>query len=163
MSRIFDKLEEYLLVGSLAVLVFLVFLQVVMRYFFAMSLTWSEEIARFLFLWMVWLGAAYAAKRRAHLKIEAFTQKLSPRNKKRIDLLSLVIWILFTIFLVWKGGQLTAHLIRRDQLSPVLGISMAWIYAAVPTGAGLMLFRLLFQLREALASFRDGPSGEVPE
>lgn len=161
MIRIFDKLEEYLLVSSLAVLVFLVFLQVVMRYFFGMSLTWSEEIARFLFLWMVWLGAAYATKRKSHLKIEAFTQKLSPQNKKRIDLLSLVIWILFTVFLVWKGGELTAHLVRRSQLSPVLGISMAWIYAAVPTGAGLMLLRLFFQLREALTTDKDTPSGEV--
>jgi TRAP-type C4-dicarboxylate transport system permease small subunit len=157
----FDRFEEYVLVGGLAVLVFLVFLQVVMRFCFRMSLTWSEEIARFLFLWLVWLGAAYAAKRQAHLKIEAFIQKLSSKNRENIDIVALLIWIAFSAFLVWKGGELAMMLFRRRQLSPVLEIRMAWAYAAVPVGAGLMLLRLLGQLRRTLREKTSRASAEV--
>ena len=150
MKSFFNRLEEYILVGGLAVLVFIVCLQVTMRYFFHTGLTWSEEVARFLFLWLVWLGAAYAAKRRTHLRIEAFTQKLSPNVLRRVDFIALLIWIAFSAFLTWKGAELTIILFRRRQLSPILEIKMAWAYAAVPIGAGLMLLRLLAQVGPAL-------------
>ena len=150
MKSFFNRLEEYILVGGLAVLVFIVCLQVTMRYFFHTGLTWSEEVARFLFLWLVWLGAAYAAKRRTHLRIEAFTQKLSPNVRRKVDFIALLIWIAFSAFLTWKGAELTIILFRRRQLSPILEIKMAWAYAAVPIGAGLMLLRLLAQVGPAL-------------
>lgn len=150
MKSFFNRLEEYILVGGLAVLVFIVCLQVTMRYFFHTGLTWSEEVARFLFLWLVWLGAAYAAKRRTHLRIEAFTQKLSSNVRRKDDFIALLIWIAFSAFLTWKGAELTMILFRRRQLSPILEIKMAWAYAAVPIGAGLMLLRLLAQVGPAL-------------
>ena len=150
MKSFFNRLEEYILVGGLAVLVFIVCLQVTMRYFFHTGLTWSEEVARFLFLWLVWLGAAYAAKRRTHLRIEAFTQKLSSNVRRKVDFIALLIWIAFSAFLTWKGAELTMILFRRRQLSPILEIKMAWAYAAVPIGAGLMLLRLLAQVGPAL-------------
>ena len=150
MKSFFDRLEEYILVGGLAVLVFLVCLQVTMRYFFHTGLTWSEEVARFLFLWLVWLGAAYAAKRGSHLMIEAFVQKLSPKSRSNVELVALLIWIVFSAFLTWKGAELTMILVKRRQLSPILEIRMAWAYAAVPVGAGLMLLRLLARLARTL-------------
>lgn len=150
MKSFFDRLEEYILVGGLAVLVFLVCLQVTMRYFFHTGLTWSEEVARFLFLWLVWLGAAYAAKRGSHLRIEAFVQKLSPKSRSNVELVALLIWIVFSAFLTWKGAELTMILVKRRQLSPILEIRMAWAYAAVPAGAGLMLLRLLTRLARTL-------------
>lgn len=150
MKSFFDRLEEYILVGGLAVLVFLVCLQVTMRYFFHTGLTWSEEVARFLFLWLVWLGAAYAAKRGSHLRIEAFVQKLSPKSRSNVELVALLIWIVFSAFLTWKGAELTMILVKRRQLSPILEIRMAWAYAAVPVGAGLMLLRLLTRLARTL-------------
>ena len=149
-KKILKNLEEYLLISSLGLLVFLVFLQVVMRYFFQRSLTWSEEIARFLFLWMVWLGAALATKYDRHLKIELFLGKMSNSLRKKVDIVSMLIWISFSFFLFWKGAELTKVLIYRHQLSPVLEIPMACAYAAVPAGAGLMLLRLLVQLKQKL-------------
>lgn len=140
------------MIGGLWVLLIMVFFQVVLRYFFSITWNWIEEVARFLFLWMVWIGAGYAAKCRAHLRIEAFINLLPPRLRWHIDILSLLIWIGFAAFLAWTGGSLTAVLLKRQQLSPVLQIPMAWAYAAVPVGVGLMLFRLLEQLWEKLSS-----------
>ncbi|NLM72076.1 MAG: TRAP transporter small permease [Synergistaceae bacterium] len=157
MKSFLDRLEEHILVAGLAVLVFIVCLQVTMRYFFHTGLTWSEEVARFLFLWLVWLGAAYAAKKRAHLRIEAFTQKLSPAVRRKADFIALIIWIAFSAFLTWKGTELTMILIKRRQISPILEIRMAWAYAAVPVGAGLMFIRLLAHLKAELTGTTEVP------
>ena len=152
MKNFFSHFEERALIGGLWVLLLMVFFQVVLRYFFRITWNWIEEVARFLFLWMVWIGAGYAAKCRAHLKIEAFTAMLPASLRSKVDLLSLLIWIAFAAFLAWTGGALTLILLKRQQLSPVLQIPMAWAYAAVPVGVGLMLFRLLEQLYEKLSS-----------
>ena len=150
MKKFFGHFEEYLLIGSLWVLLFMLFFQVVLRYFWGVTWNWIEEVARFLFLWMVWVGAGYAAKCRAHLRIEAFTAMMPPWLRSKAELASLVIWIVFAGFLAWTGGQLTWMLLKRNQLSPVMQIPMAWAYAAVPVGVGLMFFRLLQQLKEFL-------------
>lgn len=160
MKKIFSHFEEYFLIGSLWVLLFLLFFQVVLRYFFGVTWNWIEEVARFLFLWMVWIGAGFAAKCRAHLKIEAFTNMMPKWLQSKADFVSLLIWIVFAALLAWKGFQLTALLFKRNQLSPVLQIPMAWAYAAVPAGVGLMLFRLLQQLYERLFA-GDGKTEEA--
>ena len=70
LSRIADKLEEYFLVFCLGFMVLLVFVQVVMRYIFQNSLSWSEELARYLFLWLSWIGASYAVRDAKRAQIE---------------------------------------------------------------------------------------------
>lgn len=59
-GNIYNNLEEYLLVVSLVINVLLVFLQVIMRTVFKNSLTWSEELSRYIFIWQIWLGASIA-------------------------------------------------------------------------------------------------------
>lgn len=160
MRKTIGDVEERILIGGLWVLLFLVFLQVVLRYFFKITWNWVEEVARFLFLWIVWIGAGYAAHCRMHLRIEAFISALSPAKRKWVDLLSLCIWIVFAGFLAWTGGCLTWTLLKRHQLSPVLQIPMAWAYAAVPVGTGLMFFHLVADLAERIGVIRT-KKGEV--
>ncbi len=153
--------EEYSLIGGLWVLLFLVFFQVVLRYFFKITWNWIEEVCRFLFLWIVWIGAGFAAKHRSHLKIEAFVTLLSPKSQKVANLLSLVIWIIFAAFLAWTGANLTWMLLKRNQLSPVLQIPMGWAYAAVPVGVGLMVFHLFEQLAEMFKPASGSERGDA--
>ena len=65
------RFEELILVPSLVFTVILVFSQVVMRYVFQSSLYWSEELARYLFVWQTWLGASLAVREASHIRIEA--------------------------------------------------------------------------------------------
>ena len=58
-TNIYNNLEEYLLIISLVCNVLLVFLQVIMRTVFKNSLTWSEELSRYIFIWQIWLGRFY--------------------------------------------------------------------------------------------------------
>jgi TRAP-type C4-dicarboxylate transport system permease small subunit len=154
MRKFLGALEEYALIAGLWTLLILVFVQVLLRYFLGVTLNWIEEVCRFLFLWMVWIGAGYAAKCKAHLKIEAFISNFSPGLRFRVDIAALLIWIVFAGFLAWTGAILTRMLIIRNQLSPVLQIPMAIPYAAVPTGVTLMLFHLLEQLWDCLRTDR---------
>jgi TRAP-type C4-dicarboxylate transport system permease small subunit len=160
MKSFLDRFEERALIAGLWALLIMVFVQVVLRYFFRITWNWIEEVARFLFLWLVWIGAGYAAKCRGHLRIEAFVSKLSPGARSWVEGLSLAIWIAFAAFLTWTGGQLTWMLIKRNQLSPVLQIPMAWAYASVPVGMGLMLLRLLQQFWEAISRLPRGKGVE---
>lgn len=145
-KKLWDNFEEYVLVWSLLFSVLLIFAQVVMRYVFHNSLSWSEELARYLFLWQIWLGASYAVKRQAHLKISFLTDSLSGLSRKTVQLLSLSIWFGVSFFLASSGGKLTLLLLQRGQVSPAMRIPMAYAYAAVPVGCFLMCIRLIEQL-----------------
>lgn len=145
MKRI-DALEEFLLVSALAFNVILVFLQVIMRYVFHNSLYWSEELARFVFLWFSWLGTSFAVREGAHLKVTILADRLGGLPKRLLELASLLIWLAFSIFLTCQGAKLTHFVASMGQTSPALYLPIATAYASVPIGSGLMTLRLLFQL-----------------
>ena len=79
-GNIYNNLEEYLLVVSLVINVLLVFLQVIMRTVFKNSLTWSEELSRYIFIWQIWLGASIALKYNEHIRVTLIYSFL--KNKK---------------------------------------------------------------------------------
>ncbi|WP_238456306.1 TRAP transporter small permease [Desulfotruncus arcticus] len=153
MRKVWNSLEEYILVFSLAFTVFLIFIQIVMRYVFHHSLSWSEELARYVFLWQIWLGASFAVKEHRHLRIEAIKNVLSPKAQKYFELITLVIWFGFSLFLAFKGAELTMILLQRGQVSPAMRLPMAYAYASVPVGCGLMAIRLI---EEMFGLFRKG-------
>lgn len=151
-KKIWNHFEEYVLVVSLVFTVVLIFLQVIMRYVFRNSLSWSEELARYVFLWQIWLGASYAVKEHRHLKIEAFINLLPKALRKYLELIMLLVWFAFSMFLAYKGSELTLMLIKRGQVSPAMRIPMAYAYASVPVGCILMALRLIGEIIEFVKS-----------
>ncbi len=141
-----EKLEESFLVASLIATVTIIFAQVIMRYVFKNSLSWSEELARYIFLYQIWVGASYAVKRSSHLRIEIIKSKLSPRNQLLFDNFALLIWLIFVLFLASKSFELTSMIFKRGQLSPAMRIPMGYAYASVPIGSALMSIRLVQQI-----------------
>jgi len=138
-----EKFEEYFLAVTLSISVILIFLQVVMRYVFSNSLSWTEEMARYLFLWQIWVGAAYAVKKNKHLNADILRSLLPVDKQKYLDLISTVIWLLFSIFLVYKSSTLVSTIARMGQLSPAMRMPMEYAYASVPVGCSLMAIRLV--------------------
>jgi TRAP-type transport system small permease protein len=138
----------------LAVMVVLVFGNVVMRYGFNSGITLSEELSRWLFIWMTFMGAIIALKEHGHLGTDMLVGKLGPMGKKFCLALSYVT-MLFVCWLLFKGAY-DQTLINLGSTSAVMEASMAWIYApgvvfAVVGGLILLteLFRLLTgQMRE---------------
>jgi TRAP-type C4-dicarboxylate transport system permease small subunit len=156
-SKIANKFEEYFSVYSLAFITILIFIQVVMRYVFHNSLSWSEELARYIFLWLCWIGASFAVRERSHFRVQMLTNKLQGNVKKYFDLGILLIWFAFCVFLAYHGSVLTRLLFQRNQLSAAMGLPMGYAYASVPVGAGLMAFRLI---AEIIKIFKGSPAGE---
>ena len=143
-----DKLEEWFLVWTLAFSVLLVFAQVVMRYVFRNSLSWSEELTRYLFLWMSWVGASYAVRCRSHFRVTMFADMLKGRARDAYELLILLIWLGFSVFLTYQGAKISLFLWHRGQLSAAMEIPMALAYASVPVGCALMTLRLALDFKD---------------
>ncbi len=111
----------------LAVMVVLVFGNVVMRYGFNSGITLSEELSRWLFVWMTFMGAVIALREHGHLGTDMLVGKLGPAGKKFCLGLSYVL-MLFICWLLFQGAYQQA-VINLDSTSAVMEVSMAWIYA----------------------------------
>ncbi len=145
LGELYNRFEENLLYASLVFSVGLIFVQVVMRYVFSNSLSWSEEVARYLFIWQTWIGAGYAVRKKRHLRVEVLIDRFHGRSRVVMELIVLALWIFFGCFLIVKGYQLTSMIFMRGQISAALGMPMAVAYAAVPVGSLLMTLRLTHQ------------------
>jgi C4-dicarboxylate transporter DctQ subunit len=121
-------------------------------------LTWTEELARYLMVWTVFIGAAIGAKLGAHVGVEAFINLLPARFTRRCLLLGGVISASFSLFLVWYGLQVVQRITDTGQVSPALEIPMLYIYAILPAGALLMAIHFFAASLEKYRNF--APSGK---
>ena len=111
----------------LAVMVVLVFGNVVMRYGFNSGITLSEELSRWLFVWMTFMGAIVALKEHGHLGTDMLVGKLGAAGKKFCLALSYVV-MLFICWLLFKGAY-QQTVINLGSTSAVMEVSLAWVYA----------------------------------
>ncbi|MDR1045380.1 MAG: TRAP transporter small permease [Candidatus Adiutrix sp.] len=138
-----DKLEEWFLVYSLSFSVALIFMQVLARYVFGNSISWSEELARYLFIWQAWIAVGFATKHSRHINLD-FVVNLCPlKAQKVLFWLSHCIWLAFGLYMTWKGAELTGLIFTRNTISAALQIKMGWVYLSVPVGSALMSLRLI--------------------
>ena len=150
MSRAIDlfcRAIEYAIAAFLAVMVVMVFGNVVLRYGFNSGIIVSEEVSRWLFLWVTFLGAVVALKEHAHLGSDFVISRL-PRRGKQACLVIGHVLMLYATWLIFSGA-LTQARINLSVEAPVTGASMAFVYG---TGvvfapcAAVLLARDLWQL-----------------
>lgn len=157
MFKIFDRnAERWALLVFYTLLVATMAVEVVRREVFAYSSIWGEEIVRYAFIYLAWIGAAAAVRERAHIRIDVILAYCGPRVKALLyifgDLVMLFVavlalfWSLETVSVSWKFGS----------VSHGLRVSMVWFLAAVPIGFALMLFRLIQSLIRDFADLRAG-------
>ena len=122
------KLIGYLIAATLAVMVSLVFGNVFMRYAFNSGFTLSEELSRWLFVWLTFLGAVVALRGNAHLGTDMLVGKLGPRGKRTCMAISLLL-MLYCVWLIFKGSyeQMT---VNWNSTSAVMETSMGYFYAS---------------------------------
>jgi TRAP-type C4-dicarboxylate transport system permease small subunit len=149
-KKFLNNFEEYFVVWTLAGMTILVFAQVVMRYVFSYSLSWSEELSRYIFLWLSWVGASYAVKEGSHFRVEMFANLIKGKHRRRYEIGILIVWFMFCFFLTLVGTQLVLFLVRTWQVSAAMRIPMAVPYASVPVSSLLMCVRLIIEIRKIL-------------
>ena len=145
--KAYCRLLEALIAACLALMVLLVFGNVVLRYAFDSGITVSEELSRWLFVWLTFLGGVVALHEHAHLGTEILVARLGTAGKKAClvmayGLMLLMCWMLFS-------GALQQTRINWDVSAPSSGASMAWFYAVglvFGVSAGLVLLNDLFKV-----------------
>ncbi|HEX4325832.1 MAG TPA: TRAP transporter small permease [Burkholderiales bacterium] len=138
------RLIEAIIALALAIMVVLVFGNVVLRYGFNSGLTVSEEVSRWLFIWMTFLGAVVALREHGHLGVDMVVQKLPPIGKKACLMISHAS-MLFIVWLLFKGSVVQAK-INWDNAAPVTGASMAIVYLSCTVFAVLASIILVYDL-----------------
>jgi TRAP-type C4-dicarboxylate transport system permease small subunit len=132
---------------SCIAIVLISFVAVVLRYVFNNSLTWSEELTRYMFIWIVFLGAAVSVRQRANIAIDVFGGRIGPLGGQLLNLIERVATVAFALLVVIPGWTFVR--IGMSNLSPALEIPMGVVYAAPVVGCGLMI---VYVLRPAKAA-----------
>jgi TRAP-type C4-dicarboxylate transport system permease small subunit len=157
MLKIIDKnLEEVLLVFLLSLMSVLIGVQIIMRYVVGESLTWSEELARYCFIWATYIGVSYAVKVGAHIRVDAVTNMLPVSTRRYVNLFSYFMFIVFAALVMKEGYALSAKIFSFGQASSSLGLPMGYVYMAPTVGFGLVIFRILQKMVEEVQLIRKG-------
>jgi len=160
MQRVLDALdkngERWALLVFYVTLVATMFIEVLRRELFSYSSIWGEEIVRYSFIYLAWIGAAAAVKERGHIRIDVIMQYVGRRVKALLyifgDLVMFAVaavavyWSFEAAHVSWKFGSVT-HGLR---------ISQVWFLAAVPIGFSLVIFRLVQSLLRDINDLRNG-------
>ncbi|WP_447471908.1 TRAP transporter small permease [Vibrio harveyi] len=122
-------------------LVFCVVWQVLSRYVIGRPSTVTDELARYLFMWVALIGAAYTTGLKRHLAIDLLTMKLQGKRKLINEIVIQIAIALFSyVVLVHGGTQLAMKTLATGQLTPALGLEMGYIYFCLPISGALMIF-----------------------
>jgi C4-dicarboxylate transporter DctM subunit len=135
-----DRTLETLCVVLFAATVVLTILQVFFRYVVGAALSWSEELARFAFVWSMYLGLAVIAGRGRHMRMDLFGDRAGPRLRAALDFLAETVTAAASCAMLVHGGTLAA---RVTGASGALEIPTSYLYMAVPAGAALTLLYVL--------------------
>ena len=141
MSTFRFKPLEAILCLILVSIVTVTFAQVVSRYVLQASLPWSEELARFLLMWLASLSAAYAFKVRSHFALNFFVDYFDERTRQTIGTIATALVSLFLVVFAWESAKFTFAV--RDQIAPGTRISMAIPYSSALVGSVLMLYYVI--------------------
>jgi len=146
LSLLSEKAVYYTLVVMMIVMTLAVIVQVFLRYVFSFSLSWSEEVARYLMIWVAFLGGSLALQKGLHIGVELLLVRISPEWRKWISIFSKMLILTFLIFLTIGGIKITWAV--RDQSSPALLFSMAYAYLSAPVGGFFMALQTIHSLIE---------------
>jgi len=143
-----NKCLHWASIISITVMLFIIFLQVIFRYVLHNSLTFSEELARYLFVWTVFLGSAVVAKNNGHITVGALAQKLTDAKARYIKIVAYISAMVFVSILFFQGIKMMS--LVSFQHSPALGISMSWVYLAIPVSMFVMFCNILLLVLDVL-------------
>ena len=148
LERRVTRALEGVIVTCLAVMAVLVFSNVVLRYAFDTGLAASEELARLLFVWLIFLGAILASRQHAHIGFDSLLKRLPPTVRKTVILANAALMLASCAFFVIGGWEQSK--INLGNSYPVLGIPYAWLYAvAIVFGVGLAI-SIVLNMRDLL-------------
>jgi TRAP-type C4-dicarboxylate transport system permease small subunit len=147
-----ERLVRWIVIVLMLAMTVLVFLQIVFRYVFNVPLGWSEEMARFSFVWVSFLGASALMQLREHINVRVFLDRFPPRLQAACVLAASVCALVCVYFFLAGGIALTTN--EWHQLAPATELPMGWVYLVIPVSAALMGLWVIIQTLEAALGLR---------
>lgn len=141
-----DRFDHAAILVLLAALVGVVTLQVASRFVLKIPIEWSEEVARFLFIWFCWLGSSYATLSFHHIRITAHLRLLPPRLARALLVAGDVLWIGFNGYVVVAGVGYLRSTIEYPYRSMITDIDMFWIFLPIPVIFAVFTLRVVRNL-----------------
>ena len=141
LSSVLRRCTETAIMVLMAFLVVVVVLSVIFRYILISPLTWSEEVGRYVMIWVGFLAASIAMREGLHVGVDFVVQWVRPGTAVWLRGLARGAMVVFLLVVMGYGFFLVTNL--WDQWSPVMGIRMTWPYLAIPVGSLLMLFQMM--------------------
>ncbi|MFN3130212.1 MULTISPECIES: TRAP transporter small permease [unclassified Roseibium] len=148
--------ERWLLLLFYVMLVLTMFIEVVRREVFAYSSIWGEEIVRYSFIYLAWIGAAAAVKERGHIRIDVLMQYVSPKVKALLYIFGDIIMAIVAVIAFYWSLETVLVSAKFGSVTHGLRISQVWFLSAVPLGFALILFRLAQSFLRDFRDLRDG-------
>jgi TRAP-type C4-dicarboxylate transport system permease small subunit len=151
-----DNAERWFMLVAYSFCCFVIVQEVVRRYLLNYSSAWAEETARYAFIYLGWVGAAYAVRERAHIRFDVAFQFFPKRLHGWLYLLGEAATLVFACIALWYNSHTIRQLIHFDARTAVLGVNKAWFEAAVFIGFALVIVRVIQSIRRDLADLRAG-------
>ncbi|MGM8211263.1 TRAP transporter small permease [Virgibacillus sp. W0430] len=136
-----EKTLKVVIVTFLAIMTIVVAFQILSRYIFHNPLGWSEEVTRYLFIYLTFLAASVGVRGHIHIGVDILAERLTGVSKKVLEHIVSFIVIIFLLVLIYFGIKLSVG--NWAQKSPSLSLPIGIFYAAIPIGS---IFSLLFVL-----------------
>jgi len=140
----------------LAIMAGAVFLQVVLRFLGRMDIDGLDEVPRYLFVWLVMIGAAAAMYRGEHTVLDYFIDRLGTRTRAAVIAATNAVGIALFVYLIKLSLVLVPN--AQFQTSPGLGLPLGYVYAAIPVGSALLILPMLRNMARALSTLWQRPS-----
>lgn len=131
----------------------LIVVQIFLRNVVGGGLQWGEEICRFLYVWVCYIGISYGLRMNSHITINAVTRILPEKVQRVLLVLVQVIFLVVLAFLMWGSINNCMKVMEQGQKAQTLNISLNWMFAAAPIGYGLSILRLIQNLVYKLRRF----------
>lgn len=151
-KRLCDKLLEWVAMAMFLLLIFVTLFQVLSRYVFPVPISFTEEVGRFLFIWVSFLGAAIVMNRDEHIRLDLFQGKVSRRTYDALRIAVYALMVLFSVGILLTSRDLLA--VASRQTAAVSRISMGVVYTVLPLSALLTMGYALIHLIQTAKSLR---------
>jgi TRAP-type C4-dicarboxylate transport system permease small subunit len=161
MRTLYDRALAALQVISallLALMLLLVLVGVFYRYVFDDSLSWYDEFAGYLLVWLTMIGSVVGLARGKHIAFDTLVERFPPGSRRVVALFGVLCIVAFSLVILVAGGQLVREMEGETAIS-LPWVKMAWIYSIMPISGGLMLFISAVQFLNILRPAADGTLG----
>ncbi|MCF4101096.1 TRAP transporter small permease [Gillisia sp. M10.2A] len=140
-----NQLLEWMVVFLLSIMLLSVLWGVVSRYIFANQSSWTDELARFMLIWVSILGAAYISGKNEHIAIDLLPQSLSIRTKLKLEILCAIIISVFVFVVFLIGGSRYVYIsFKLGQASAALFLPMGYVYLVMPIAGVIVIYYKIF-------------------